>query len=53
MDDVEKFDEIQMQRYRFLNKVLKKSLDFNPLYFHYIASVEMQQNLNQLMTKYI
>ena len=50
--DIEKFDEQQMQRYRLLNKVLRRSLDNNPLYFHYIASVEMQYNVNQLMMKY-
>lgn len=50
--DIEKFDEQQMERYRLLNKVLRRSLDNNPLYFHYIASVEMQYNVNQLMMKY-
>lgn len=52
VEDMEKFDELQMQRFKLLNKVLKRSLDNNPLYFHYIASVEMQYNLNQLMAKY-
>ncbi|MDO5481913.1 MAG: DUF3800 domain-containing protein [Bacteroidaceae bacterium] len=50
--DIEKFDKQQMQRYRLLNKVLKRSLDNNPLFFHYIASVETQYNINQLMEKY-
>lgn len=49
ISDIERFDEQQMQRYRLLNKVLKRTLDSNPLYFHYIASVETQYNLNQLM----
>lgn len=52
VDDIEKFDELQMQRFKLLNKVLKRSLDNNPLYFHYIASVEMQYNVNQLMVRY-
>lgn len=50
--DIEKYDELQMQRYRLLNKVLKRSLDNNPLYYHYIASVETQYNITQLMEKY-
>lgn len=50
--DIQRFDELQMQRYRFLNKVLKRSLNYNPLYFHYIASVETQYNINLLMNRY-
>ena len=53
ISDIERFDEQQMQRYRLLNKVLNRTLDSNPLYFHYIASVETQYNLNQLVAKYI
>lgn len=52
VDDVEKFDEQQLQRFRLLNKVLKRSLGFNPLYFHYIASMELRYNLDQMMAKY-
>lgn len=51
--DIEKFDEQQMHRYRLLNRVLKRSVDVNPIYFHYIASVETQCNLNRLMVQYI
>ena len=50
--DINKFDEFQMANFVMLNKILKRSLDKNPLYFHYIASVEMQFNLNHLMAKY-
>ena len=50
--DIEAFDELQKENYKLLNRTLKKSLENNPLYFHYIASVEMQNNLNNLMEKY-
>lgn len=50
--DIDKFDEQQMQRFKLLNRVLKRSLGNNPLYFHYIASVETQYNLTQLMERY-
>jgi hypothetical protein len=50
--DIEAFDELQKENYKLLNRTLKKSLKNNPLYFHYIASVEMQNNLNNLMEKY-
>ena len=51
-NDVASFDETQMNNYKLLNRLLKKSLDSNPLYFHYITSPELQYNLNQLMNKY-
>lgn len=50
--DVASFDETQLNNFKLLNRLLKKSLDSNPLYFHYITSVELQCNLNQLMIKY-
>lgn len=50
--DIENFDEIQMKNYKMLNNILKRSIRQNPLYFHYIASVDMQSNLNQLMDLY-
>lgn len=50
--DIGKFDEQQMQRFKLLNRVMQRSLDNNPLYFHYIASVETQYNLTQLMKQY-
>lgn len=50
--DIKHFDEQQLKNLKFLNRILKRSLDANPLYYHYITSVEMQYNLNQLMNMY-
>lgn len=52
ISNIEQFDELQLENYKLLNRTLKRSLENNPLYFHYIASVEMQYNLNHLMNKY-
>lgn len=49
---IDKFDVNQMANFKLLNKVLKRSLDNNPLYFHYTTSIELQNNINQLMEKY-
>lgn len=50
--DIDKFEEAQLANFKLLNKILKRSLDKSPLYFHYTTSVEMQYNINQLMEKY-
>ena len=50
--DIEQLDAIQLSNYKLFNRILKRSLEKNPLYFHYITSVEMQFNINQLMEKY-
>ena len=50
--DIEKFEATKLVNFKLLNKILKRSLDNSPLYFHYTTSVEMQYNINQLMVKY-
>lgn len=50
--DIECFDMVQLNNLVLLNKVLKCSFDYSPLFFHYIASVETMQNVNTLMNKY-
>lgn len=50
--DIKQFDDLQLENFKLLNRNLKRSLDANPLYYHYITSVEMQYNLNQLMNRY-
>lgn len=36
--DINKFDENQMCNFILLNKVLKKSNDYNPIFSHFISS---------------
>ena len=50
--DIDKFEPAQLTNFKLLNKILKRSLDNSPLYFHYTTSVEMQYNINQMMEKY-
>ena len=50
--DINGFDEQQQKNFKLLNKVMKQSLDYNPLFFHYIASVETQSIANMMMEKY-
>lgn len=50
--DIDKFDAPQLANFKLLNNILKRSLENNPLYFHYITSIEMQYNINLLMGKY-
>lgn len=50
--DLDMFEAPQLANFKLLNKILKRSLDNNPLYFHYTTSIEMQYNINQLMGKY-
>ncbi len=56
MNNIEKeingFDEQQKKNFKLLNKVMKQSLDYNPLFFHYIASVETQGVVNMMIEKY-
>jgi len=37
--DIKQFDKTQMNNFTLLNKVLADSLDYNPLFVHFIASV--------------
>ena len=50
--EISGFDEQQLNNFKLLNKVMKQSLDYNPLFFHYIASVETQSIANMMMEKY-
>lgn len=36
--DIDDFNETQMANYRMLNKILKNSLDYNPMFFDFTAS---------------
>lgn len=36
--DIQKFDDNQMNNYKLLNRILADSLDYNPLFVHFIAS---------------
>lgn len=55
MNNIEKeingFDEQQKKIFKLMNKVKKQSLDYNPLFFHYIASVETHIITNMMMEK--
>lgn len=46
------FNESQLRVFRKLNKVLKKSRDFNPLFFNQQTSLEYHGLLNNLVNKY-
>lgn len=50
--DISVFDEQQKKNFKLLNKVMKQSLDYNPLFFHYIASVETQSIGSMMIEKY-
>lgn len=46
------FNECQLRVFRKLNTVLKKSIDFNPLFFNQQTSIEYHGLLNSLVYKY-
>ena len=46
------FNESQLRVFRKLNMVLKKSRDFNPLFFNQQTSLEYHGLLNNLVNKY-
>ena len=50
--EINRLDEQQQKNFKLLNKVMKQSLDYNHLFFHYIASVETQTIVNLMMDKY-
>ena len=49
--EINRLDEQQQKNFKLLNKVMKQSLDYNPLFFHYIASVETHIITNMMMEK--
>lgn len=51
-NDLNGYDTIQMNCFKKLIAALCLSVDYNPVFFHYIASVELVENLNQLLKEY-
>ena len=50
--ELDVFDAIQMDCFKKLIWVLKISLEYNPMFFHYIANIEMIENFNRVLKEY-
>lgn len=50
--DIQKFDDNQMNNYKLLNRILADSLDYNPLFVHFIASQHTIAKYYMYMKKY-
>lgn len=51
-NDLNRFDAVQMNCFKRLIRVLKYSQDYNPVFFHYIASIELVENINRMLAEY-
>lgn len=49
---IKQFDKDQLRRFCKLNKIIKKSLDYNPVFIHQITSLELHQLLVRLTEQY-
>lgn len=50
--DIENFDKNQMNNYKLLNRILAASLDYNPLFVHFVASQHTVAKFHMYMGKY-
>ena len=50
--DIMAFDEAQMKNYKLLNFVLKKSLDYNPMYLNFIVCLHTYKKFMKYITEY-
>lgn len=51
-DDISHFTAQQMSSFVMLNKILKYSLDYNPIYMHHSTNLLEYQNFVSLINKY-
>lgn len=52
LSDIEQFSDTQNKSFKFLNKILKKSLDYNPVFFHHTTNLLEYKNFVVLVNKY-
>ena len=50
--DIQNFDENQMNNYKLLNRILAASLDYNPLFVHFVASQHTVAKYHMYIKKY-
>lgn len=50
--DIMAFDQTQMQNYKLFNSVLKRSLDYNPMYLNFTVSLYTYKKIMKYITEY-
>lgn len=50
--DINSFDKVQMENFELLNKILKRSLLYNPLFIHTIISIHCRKKMELYINKY-
>lgn len=50
--DIDSFDKVQMQNFELLNKILKRSLQYNPLFINTIMSIHCRKKMELYIDKY-
>ena len=50
--DIHSFDETQMDNFTLLNKVLSKSLDYNPMFVHFTASIHVVSKYHKYLKEF-
>ena len=50
--DIQNFDEDQMNSYKLLNRILADSLDYNPLFVHFVASQHIVDKYHKYIQEY-
>lgn len=50
--DIQNFDENQMNNYKLLNRILADSLNYNPLFVHFIACKHTIAKYHKYIQKY-
>ena len=50
--DINIFDTVQMDNFKLFNKILKASVEYNPVFFHYTVSVHTKNKFDKYMNEY-
>lgn len=50
--DIDSFDKVQMKNFELLNKILKRSLLYNPLFINTIMSIHCRNKMELYIKKY-
>lgn len=50
--DIDSFDKVQMKNFELLNKILRRSLLYNPLFINTIMSIHCRKKMELYIEKY-
>lgn len=50
--DLKALDDVQLGNFKLLNKVLRKSVEYNPVFFHFTSSIHTKNKFDKYLNVY-